>query len=232
MNLKKLTEQGELAREKNQDAKALSLLDQAILEAGRKKDYASLLLALSHKLLVWKHAYLKTRDQAFLELMLGEARSGLIIAKNTQVEKGLQAIFLLRIGHCFQYRNNYKLAEHYTKQAVQLISKKDQAKYAEYLGHYGLSQSLAKDKKGLDSLKQALKIIEKAKKVRPFHKLVIHSGLLLRTAIALKKFGKKQETEDMLFAATEISKILAKKYKMPMRLYQIQEIKNKKLIVF
>jgi tetratricopeptide (TPR) repeat protein len=227
-----LIEQGEFAREKGQDERALSLLDRAIFEAGKKKDYASLLAALSHKLLVWKHAYLKAKDMAFLELMFSEAWGGLKIAQRVKVEKGFQAVFLLRIGHYFQYKGNYKLAQNYGRKALKFISKNDKARYAEYLGHFGLSQALAGNKQGLNTLKQALKLIEKAKKVRPFHKLVIHSGILTRASIALNKFGKKSEAREMLDAAFELAKILARQYKMPMRLHEALEIKKKKLKVF
>lgn len=248
MNIKGFINRGELAREKGQDEKALSMLDKAIFEAGKKKDYASLLSALSHKLLIWKHAYLKTKDGVFLELMRYEAMAGLDIAK-AKNNKGFQAIFLLRLGHYEQYRGNYKQAVTLMSQGIKLTDRKDLAKYSEYLGHLGLSQSLAgnsdarqsrgrspdrkrRDKKGLSTLRQSLKLIEKAKKVRPFHRLVIHSGILLRTSIALNKFGKKSETREMQDAAIELSKILTNKYKMPMRLHEALEIRNKKLRVF
>ncbi|MBI3952512.1 MAG: hypothetical protein HY336_00985 [Candidatus Doudnabacteria bacterium] len=228
----KLIDKGELAREKGQNEKALSVLDKAVFVASQKKNYPSLLQALAHKLLVWKHLYLKTKDPAFLELMKSDAEAGLAIAKEKKVSKEFQAVFLLRIGHYYQYVSKYKEAVKFTKQAVNLIDEKKSGKYAEYLGHNGLSLTLSGQKQGLAILRKSLEIIKKAKNLRPFHKLVIHTGILMRLAISLNKFNKKSEAKDMLASAEKLAMILAKKYKMPFRLFQLNEIKKNKLIVF
>src|SRR3989338_7349700 len=138
-NLKKLIREGELAREKDQNEKALLLLDRAIFSAISNKNYNSVLSALSHRLLVWKHAYLMTKDEVFLELMLADAKAGLRIAKSRKVDSGFIAIMQERIGHYYEYKKNFKRAKHELAYGLKFIDKKNLGKYSEYLGHYGLA---------------------------------------------------------------------------------------------
>jgi hypothetical protein len=225
-NLKKLINQAEIAREKNQMAKALMLLDEVIWEAGTANRYDLTLDALGHKIIIWLHRFQFTGDESYLELMASEARAGYMIGTMKKVDKGFLAIMLHRLGHYHFYKKEFGEAASFAKASLAYISKKEAGKYAEYLGHYGLALALDGDKKGVQLLVDSLEMVRKSEDLRPFHYMIVESGVLIRIAVAAYANNDKKLFKSSLAEARIIASILDKKFKMPTRLDQVNKLEK------
>ncbi len=226
MNYKQLIQKAEIAREHNQQTKALELLDLTLIEVGLKKRYDLMLETLAQRLIIWLHYFQSTGDASFLELLVADARAGYAIGTTKKVKKGLVAIMLHRIGHYHFYKKEFKESAIFYKASLEDLLPKDKGQIAEYTGHYALSLILSGDKKGLTKLKQALVLASDDKKLRPFHKLIIESGLLIRLAIASWHLKDRKMYQEYLDEAQVLALVLKDKYKMPQRLQQITYLKK------
>lgn len=225
-NLKKLIDQAEIAREKKQTDKALTLLDKAIWQAGADKQYNLILDALGHKMIIWLHQYQSSGDDCYLELMAAEARAGYMIGTAKKVDKGFLAIMLHRLGNYHYYLEEFKEASAFAKAALTNLNKKEAGRYGEYLAHYGVYSALEGDKKGIAHITEALHMVRQSRDLRTFHKMVVESGILIRLAIAAYAFGDEKFYVSALNEAQGLAKILNQEYKMPGRLDQIKKLKQ------
>jgi tetratricopeptide (TPR) repeat protein len=227
MNFKKLIEQGEIAREHEDYSEALRCFDLAIVEAGSVKDWLSVTQALGHKLIIYKHLFQKTRERPFLELMLKDAEAYLNIANKKKLPSEIKKIPLLRIADYDFLTGAYTKAVTVYQSALAHIPKRKVNEIAEYQSHYALALIKAnRPELGLDLLRDSLSKIEKAKGMRPSHRLVVKSGIFGRIALA-SIWMKDGITARQAFEKAMIDAlILEKKYKRPMRLRQLEILRN------
>jgi hypothetical protein len=231
-NLNQLINQAEIAREKNKPLSALTLLDEAIWKAGAAKKYNLLLDALGHKIVIWLNRWQATQDESYLELMAASARAGFEIGLQKKVDKGWLSIMLLRLGHYHLYKKEYLEAAEFFKAALAGVGKKDLGKYAEYLGFYGTALSLARDKKGIGILTEALHMARAAKDLRLFHKMIVESGILIRLGLCAYAFNDKKFFKACFDEAEDLAKILKRDHGMPQRLDQIRMLrKNPRMLI-
>jgi tetratricopeptide (TPR) repeat protein len=222
-NYNKLIEEAEITREQGKMDKSLALLSEAIIEAGRNNDWDSVLAALGQRIITYLHLYQETGDKNFLELFWADTQGGLKIARRTKASGENKAPLMLRIGQYHGLMGDHLTASSYHTAALNLLPRKKDGRFAEYLGFKGVELALAGNKKGLTDLEEALRIIETDTELRPFHKLVIKSGILLRIAEAKYKF-KDKTWNDALDDAFDIAETLSRKHKMKMRLYQAEQL--------
>ncbi|HYE22208.1 MAG TPA: hypothetical protein VD998_01315 [Verrucomicrobiae bacterium] len=215
-------EEGEKAREQEDYALALKSFDQAIIEGVELDDPILILNALAQKLLVYKHMFQKTTNPVYNLLMLGDAQTGLKIAEEKKVTGQPKAVMLLRSGDYFFWKKDYATAQTLYEEAVLNVDQEKKGEYAEYLSHLGICQALNGNKTGLENLNKALTLASEDNTLRPFHKLVIVSGIHMRLAMANKKFGDTDKAIKEYETATTMAEELASVHKMPMRLKQLE----------
>ena len=221
----KLIQKGELSREKEQIHEAFAYLTEAMVEAAKIGDYTGVCECLAHRLVVYLHLWQQTEKKIFLDLTRMDARQGLAICETYRIDDSVRGTFHLRLGTYYREKGDLENAAEEYRKAVKLVEKgKDKIKYAEFLGHYAEIVLLNGDKKGLGYFGRAIELVEKAKGVRPFHKLIILSGMYGRMARAHFHNKEKLEGKTALAKATELAKELAIKHKMKVRLKQIQKI--------
>jgi hypothetical protein len=69
-------------------------------------------------------------------------------------------------------------------------------------------------------------LIESTQKLRPFHRDIIHSGLLLRHAESMVHLGRKEDAKKILAEAELIADRTAHEHNMPARKKQVEEAKR------
>ena len=221
-----LIEQGEIAREKENYSEALTALDKALIIAARDEQWTQLVNALAHKLLTYKHLFQKTGKDSFLELMLGEAQTGLKISEDKKILGQPKAVMLLRIGDYHFLKEEFAKAMSFYEEALENIEKEKKGEHAEYLSHLGLCQAELGKQEGLDNINQALQLALADDQTRPFHKLVILSGIHMRQAVAYNKFKQFEQAKASFEIAKTMAEELALEHKMSMRLKQLEKVKQ------
>ena len=229
-NFSALISEGELAREHRKYDKALSCFDRAIRIAGSEGENVAMMAALSHRALVWKHLFEQTGRRNFLELTKADSEAGLAVAKSDKsVPAEVTAPLLLRLGDYYRLMRDRELALSYYHQALDVVSKSSPGKVAEYESHYALALiEKGQVKKGFMLLSECLQAIQADQSYRPFHRLIVESGIWLRMAEAYK--GKNPAAyEKALTEAEKLAKTLKIKHKMPMRLVQVENLRREKM---
>jgi hypothetical protein len=94
---------------------------------------------------------------------------------------------------------------------------------AEFLGHLGEAEGLSGKRVGVTHLEQAVEQICRAVDMRPFHKLVIESGVRLRLARVFMRLDRPREALEQLQQARTLSVVLDKEYAMASRLEQCRQ---------
>lgn len=223
---KNLITKGEIAREKKDYKTALAALDEAMLISGEQNQWADFVEALGHKIVIDKNFWWTTGDRGFLEQMRKNVELGLEISKMKKLPGRYHAVFQLRMGDVLVDEKKYKESVlWYRKSVKSLTGLPKNAGYGEYLGHLGRGLVLAKEKEAEKVLMTALKLVRQDKKVRPFHRLILESAIISSLALFFKK--KNPERSQRLFKeALAIGRELKTKYKMPMRLKQLEIMKK------
>jgi tetratricopeptide (TPR) repeat protein len=216
----KIISEGEEAREREDYPRAFERFDQAIVLAATKSDLTTLINALAHKLLIYKNLYQKTGNNWFNELMAGDAKTGLKIVEKSGLLGQPKAVILLRLGDYHINKKNYELAATAYKEGLENSDVNKPGEYAEYLSHLAWAQGLMGDKDAIAHLKKSLEIAESDTNLRPFHRLVILSGINMRLAEVYKVQDNPEESLAALDIAEKMAKELQSEFHMPMRLKQ------------
>lgn len=225
--LDQLIEQGEMVREKKNWDKALEIFDRAIIEAARLKKPETIINILAHKLIIYKHLYNESGNQIFLELLYNESKAGIHLADVFIIQGQARAVSLLRVADYYYLKGDYKTANKYYYESLENLNPEDKAMYGEYLGHLGLSEVLSGEKKkGFATLDRAYEQVFENKSLRPFHKLVILSGIRLRQAKAFGEMGDKVKAKIYLDDSEQLAKQLVQEYKLPLRLEEVERLRK------
>ncbi len=215
-DLRQQIEQAEELREQGQPYEAMALLAEVILQAQVGRLHGLIASALGHRILCHKHLFQNTGNEAHLVNMEEDVAHGLVLP----IEEIGKAVFYLRQGDTFLFRNDALQAERAYGAAYELVAKDDHTE-AECLGHLAEAKTLnGKCSEAVELLLQAIGIANTAQHVRLFHKLVILSGLqarLIRAALACKKYGL---AVGAFVNGYSIAWWLRLRYRMPQRLNQ------------
>lgn len=224
---KNLITKGEIAREKQDYKIALACFDEAMLISGKQKRWADFAEALGHKIVIDKNFWQTTKDRGFLELMRADVELGLNISKMKKLPGRYSAVFQLRMGDVLLQDKNFKKSVPWFRQALKsLAGTPKNAGYSEYLRHLAEGLILAgKENEAEKILSRSLKLLQKDKNVRPFHRLNLELAVIACLALAIRKKDLKRSKE-LLNKAFSMAKELKDKYKMPMRLKQLQIMKK------
>lgn len=223
---KNLITKGEIAREKKDYKTALACFDEAMLVSGKYNLWVNFLEALGHNIVIDKHFWWTTKDNGFLELMRADVGLGLKIAKMKKLPGRYLAVFQLRMGDVLVDEKKFAEAvEWYRKSVRSLAGLSKNAGYGEYLGHLGRGLVLAKKKEAEKVLLRALNFIQKDKDIRPFHRLILESAVIVSLSLYHKKKNPKKSKE-LFNKAFVMARNLDEKYKMPMRLKQLEIMKK------
>lgn len=222
-----LIDSGERARELEDFDRSFAIFDQAILLATKLNDPAKIINAIGHKLLAYKHLAERSNSENYWQLYRGEVETGLKIASDAKIEGQPMALMLLRQGDYFSHLLDYAKAEEIYQKALEKLDPNDGGVYGEYLSHFGLAQSMSGKTEGLTTLKTSFDTVALDNKLRPFHKLVVLSGINLRLALASAKLGFDEDSKKYMAEAERQAKELAEQHKMSIRLKQIGEAKSK-----
>jgi glycosyltransferase involved in cell wall biosynthesis len=95
---------------------------------------------------------------------------------------------------------------------------------AEYLGHYGQALAKSGHTEGFAKLKEALQIIRTHRDLRPFHQLIVESGILLRLADAYISRHDLDNARSYLKEAKPLVDELAQEHGMEMRQNQFHNL--------
>ncbi len=219
--IRELIDQSEKQREQGALSDALASIDNAIALAGEEANYIELLEAIAHKLEIWKSFHAKTQQSVFWELLKGDAEAGLYIAEAYNIQSHPRAVMLLRRGTYDMFRKNYEAAVDWFQKACAALPENEQAgTRAEFLGYLGEAEGNAGRIEGITHLEQALAEVQASSDMRPFHKMVIESGIHLRVAKVLVQMGREEEARAHWQSAKNIAESLVFEHNMPSRLEQ------------
>jgi len=247
-NPKELMAAAEQALLAGEIEKSLELSEQASDLAETQKDYAGVLNAQAYISILHKVQLRDLPESVGIEDLkrtvlleeLGQAAAkGLKIAEEQDIHGQPKSVVLLRLGDYYYLGGNFQEAANKYKEAVAEIKDYDRPDkntiYAEYLGHYGNALGMAGDEKGLVELNRALGIAEnliegedqeRSQEVRPFHKLIISSGILMRLAEVCLKQGKKVQAEQAFERAQQEAEELQDKYNIAVRLNDLAKLRK------
>jgi tetratricopeptide (TPR) repeat protein len=228
--LRALKEKGEIASERGNQDEALSFLDQAFVMALKHNNYAEAINVLGHHLHVHKALYKETQNDDFMELFRYDCQIGLTLAERNNIQGQPVSVMYLRLGDYFLFKKDYGAAvENYSQALAKLnqVSQEAEETVAEYLGHLASAQvKNGQTEEGLGNYQQALKMIESNQKLRPFHRDIIHCGLLLRYSQSLYELGRTDDAKEVLPQAEVIAGRLAQEHGMSARKKQVEEAKK------
>lgn len=223
---KNLITKGEIAREKKNYKTALACFDEAMLISGKDGQWDDYVEAVGHKTVIDKNFWWITSDKGFLEQMRSNVELGLRISMMKKLPSRYLAVFQLRMGDVLVEEKKYKESvEWYRRSVRSLAGTSKNAGYGEYTGHLGRGLVLAKKKGAERILLRALKLIQKDRKVRPFHRLILESAVIGSLALFYKN-KNSQKSKEFFNQAFSMGKELKEKYKMPMRLKQLEIMKK------
>lgn len=219
--IREYIDQSEKLREQGALSDALVSIDNAIAFAGEEANYVELLEAMAHKLEIWKFFHTKTQQAVFWELLKGDAITGLHIAEAYNIHGHPRAVMLLRRGTYDMFHKNYNSAVEWFKKAYSALPASEQTgTRAEFLGHLGEAEGSTGNEEGVAHLEQALAEVKASTDIRPFHKMVIESGIHLRAARVSMVLRRERDARVHWEQAKNISEILSKEHNMPARLAQ------------
>lgn len=224
---KELITKGEIAREKKDYRIALAYFDEAMLISGKDKRWADFAEALGHKVVIDKNFWQTTKDKGFLELMRADIKLGLSISKMKKLPGRYSALFQLRMGDVLLQEKKFKKSVPWFRQALRsLAGTPKNAGYSEYLRHLAEGLILTdKKKEAKRILSRSLRLLRGDRNVRPFHRLNLEVAIIAWLALAIRKEDSKKSKE-LFNRAVSMAKELRDRYKMPMRLKQLQMMKK------
>ncbi len=228
---KKLIEQGEIVRERNDFETALVCFDKAIIEALKTSDYAAAINGLGHHLLVYNRMYKQTNNPAFLEMMYMDAQTGLRLAEKNNIHGQPLALVQMRTAEYSLDVKDYTQAEEKYQEAFDELSSDPVAtneEKAEYLGHLAEAIIYGGDVDRAEPLfRKAHELLEQSSdKLRDFHKLIIESGLLMREAHGLYLNDQAGKAKSLLVKVEPLVTELKGVHNMDARYKQFIELQN------
>ncbi len=213
----KLCEEGDLNGSFSVLERAEKFLGYANLVEPKQQSFYGKIL--SQRIICNKHLWQNKRDLKYLKLMSEDVLSGL----NLKISKNEKAVFCLRCGDVFAAQDDFDKAEENYQLAYDLVNKGDFAE-AEYLGH--LAEIKSRNGKNAEALKlfeKALFIMQTQAEIRPFHKLIIESGLYMRLAKCLFATAHYYMAMKFLFRSYKMCLKLKFIHGMPQRLKQFHQ---------
>ena len=224
---KNLIEKGEISREKQDYKVALACFDEAMLISGKQRHWADFIEALGHKIVIDKNFWQITKDKGFLELMRADVGLGLSISRMKKLPGRYSAVFQLRMGDVLLQEKKFKKSVPWFRQALRSLAETPKnAGYSEYLRHLAEGLILmGKKKEAKKILLRSLRMLQKDTSVRPFHRLNLELAIIACLALAIKKENPKKSKE-LFSKAFTMANELKDKYKMPMRLKQLETMKK------
>jgi tetratricopeptide (TPR) repeat protein len=226
-DIESLITNAETAREQQRYSEAIGLLNQALMSSAEFNLPEKLLSIFGHKAVVFKHLYEMTGSQIYLEMLQGEAIMGLRIAERFDLTGTLKAALLMRSGDYHMARQEYFQAENLYKQAVSLVDQEKPGEYAEYLSHLAFAEVCNDKPDSLENLKFSYSMAASDESLQSFRRMIVLSGIKLRIAQALSHLNKIDEASIQLKEASTQAESLNSEFKMPMRLRQVDAIKDK-----
>lgn len=223
----KLFEEFERLSERGSYAEALEIIDRACLEAAFSARPDWVVEALNHKLHVYKHLYQKSGEAVYLDSMAAVANLALVFAEKHGLSGPPKAAALLRSADVYYLKSDLAQAVEFYQRALDEIPPLPEGRYAEYLSHWAAAKiKLSQDPAILADLEKALSLAEKDASLRPFHKLIIVSGINARLAESYALLGRTSQAKTALAEAEAAAGLLEKTYAMPMRKIQIETLKR------
>lgn len=195
MKAEELHKQSEIAREQDRHLDALKLIEEALLEYQKEKNYKGFIKALQNRVLIYKHLYLLTNDAVFTFLARSDAETTLHIAKFHNLH-GLLSSSYFRIGEIAMIANNFEEAIENYKKALDTYTGSD-AEKGDFRYHLGTALYLNGDKEeGKRNLLRGLKEIQENRTgFDSFLANVWESGCYMRLAEVLKDDEPKEAKE-------------------------------------
>ena len=228
VSYKQLIENLEMAREQGDYPKALLFAEEAVILSAQEKNLEQLVNALAQKLLIYFHLFEKTENQLYNDLMYGDVQTGLQLVEEHGISGQSKAVMLLRTGDYYLHKNQPGKTVDYFALAIQFVDPEKKAEYAEYLNKWGYAESLAGDvTSGQLKIEKAEELVENDKTLRPFHKLIISSGISMRLAHCYFLANNQKQAKEEFAKAKIMADELSTQYSMPMRLLQIERLQNK-----
>lgn len=219
--IEELIEKLEAAREHGEYGEAFSLADQACALAVEQQQPEKLVNVLAHKLLIYKDQYTYTKDPQFLELLFACAQEGMRIVEQAALSGQPKAVMLLRMGNYYFEKGEYTTAVTYFNNALTELGSSTDGERAEYLSYLGRAQVKAGNiDEGIQTLQDALSKAKYSTGLRPFHKIVTTSGILLRLSDAYLDAGKRSAALEPFRVAMRQARELRDTYGMPVRFEQ------------
>jgi len=190
-SVESLKEEGERAGLQGRHSDALSCFQHALILAIQEgNDWETLniiaLIAIVYKQCYHALPYGDSKRPSFIELMGAFALAGVRISDARKIKGQPRSVVLLRTGDYYYALADFEKAALMHRQSIEEL--RNYARfdrrllYSEYLGHLGQALGMLGDTGGLPTLTKSLTIARDLHRheVRPFHKLVLISGLLLK----------------------------------------------------
>ena len=209
-----LIREAERICEQGHPHEAMEILNRVIENTRKNGDPEMEGSALGYKIVCLKHIHQNTGSEKVLEQMHGHIKLGMMLPISEQHK----AVFHLRLGDVHTAMRDYKNAERSYRKAAWLV-RRDKIAHPEYLGHYAESKAVnGKPMLAIILILIALRRVDEVKGIlRPFHRLILISGLyarLAKSAIKARKFGLALSA---LFKGYSLAWWLAIRHKMPQR---------------
>ena len=190
-------------REEGKSLEAINLYNEVIIADLAKKDYSSLLGALTGRLLAWKHLFYKTNDPIYALFVKKEAETMLDIAKTYGFTNRMYLLHFLSATSA-SLLNDHGVAEKEFQQAVDLYPI-DNAEKGNWIAHLGHAMYLnGKKEKGKQTILLGVqKINSHSSTLDSFLMHVWVSGAYLRLAKLIEQ-DDPNESQVYLNQAKEI----------------------------
>lgn len=181
-----LHKEADKVREEGKSLLAIDLYNQAIVRYQEAKDYASIMGALTGRLLSWKHLFYKTEDKIYAIFVKKEAETMLEVAKAYDLLDRLYLIHYLN-GTSAILLKDYSSAEIEFSQAIELYPSEN-AEKGDWRAHLGDAMYRnGKKEEGKKTILEGVKIIkERSSQIDSFLFNVWVSGAYLRLAKLLR----------------------------------------------
>ncbi len=211
-------------RELEKFDEALKVYDGVIEKYLENKNYAGVAEALQGKVLTYKHIYARKRNDEYLKLATGCAKSSLEIINKYKIEN-MYASGYFRMGEVYRLANKYKGATKNFEKASKLVGK--DVERGDYLYHLG--EALYKSGKkilGKRKIIEGTKLIKKDKsRLDNFIYNVWLSGANLRLGQVFIEEKNEKEANKYINRA---KKIIDGDKRLVIRKKQLEEIRSGK----
>lgn len=222
---KLLIHDAEIKREQGEPAIAAGMLETAIFLAIGNRDVLLAVEAIGHLVACYLRSYKQTGDKNFFDLGFQTIEMGIGLSLRNKTPGTYLGMLYLRRGdfHLESGEIDSAAADH--RKALELVGKRNAARYAEYLGHYGHSLGLmggGAGREGLRVLTDAENIIRKDKKLREFHRLTVLCGILIRKAQTAYPNNRQDLIGASLREAAAIAAELRDRHGFPNRISDVK----------